>query len=98
MWCGAWKMSKQDGNPLATMLLRQQKMAGSLSPFVLSPVVLLRVRTLGPNGMPRGTLFRNDPNRFTGVQPVVLKSVMAIGGHSVAPETIQRVLKLFRGN
>ena len=27
---------------------------------------------------------------------MVLKSVMAIGGHSVAPETIQRVLKLHR--
>ena len=57
MWCGAWKMAKQDGNPLATMLLRQQKMAGSLSPFALSPVVLLRVC---PSGAPIGQIRSLD--------------------------------------
>ena len=62
MWCGAWKMSKQDGNPLATMLLRQQKMAGSLlslflSLSVLSPVVLVRVR---PSGAPIGQIRSLD--------------------------------------
>ena len=62
MWCGAWKMAKQDGNPLATMLLRQQKMAGSLpspslSPFALSPVVLVRAR---PSGAPIGQIRSLD--------------------------------------
>ena len=62
MWCGAWKMAKQDGNPLATMLLRQQKMAGSLpspslSPFALFPVVLVRVR---PSGAPIGQIRSLD--------------------------------------